>query len=412
MHWSGETIKQRILIPGNRLLFSLYFLLFISLIFPASSYAAQQLSPSAEISILTCGPGKPLYATFGHTAIRVNDPENNIDEVFNYGTFDVNTPNFYLKFLQGKLDYELSVSDFESFLEEYSLDNRWIFTQDLLISSSLKQKIYDSLLVVLQPENRAYRYDFFRNNCSTRVIDLILAFTATPAMIDSLKTPAGTTFRKALDPYIGGREWLRLGIDILLGPFADQKMSKLQSTYLPENLMHVIALTKIAGKPADIISEGYQPPQREEPDLPMILFWVLAMVLIFEALWSKSSQKITDRIDVVLFSIAGIFGLLFMYLWFWSDHVALHLNLNLFWANPLNFILVWAIIRKKNLLVKIYSIIYALLLFFLLINWSRLPQQIPLEMMPIATMLVFRAVNRVFNFRKTDKNLTSNSEAH
>ena len=78
-----------------------------------------QLSQESRITILTCSPGEELYSIFGHTAMRVVDPVLEIDYVFNYGTFDFNTPNFYLKFMRGQLDYALSVSDFSYFLPEY-----------------------------------------------------------------------------------------------------------------------------------------------------------------------------------------------------------------------------------------------------------------------------------------------------
>lgn len=407
MRLSGEGIK-----PGSISPVSLpikHVVLFIALIcfFPLEG-KPDELSPGAKISMLTCGPGKPLYAAFGHTALFVSDPANEIDQVFNFGTFDVNTPNFYFKFLTGRLKYALTVSDLNTFIREYQTENRWVYEQELVLPSEKKQALYDSLVLLMQPENRYYIYDFFKKNCSTLAIDIVLAFSAKEATIDSLKKPLDKTFRQALERYIAGREWLQLGINMMLGPYADQKMSKLQSTYLPENLMYVLGQTNIAGTPVPILANGFQPPERKNPDLPTIIFWVFALILVFEALWAQSSMRVTNRIDVVLFSLAGILGLLFSFLWIWSDHLSLHFNLNLFWANPVGLLLAWAISTGRVKTIRIFAILYGLSVFFLLINWSRLPQHFPLELMPVVTILAFRAINRIFNFKKQNRSLTSN----
>ena len=97
--------------------------LFISLLaFSLSvshSRAQNHLSAYAEISILTCDAGNELYSTFGHSAIRIKDPSIQVDLIFNYGTFDFETPNFYLKFTRGKLDYMMSISPYRHYIQSY-----------------------------------------------------------------------------------------------------------------------------------------------------------------------------------------------------------------------------------------------------------------------------------------------------
>ena len=107
---------------------------------------AFQLSNEAEISILTCSPGKELYSLFGHTAIRVQDPKANLDEVFNYGTFDFDTPHFYLKFAQGLLTYQLSATSFHNFMLSYQMEERSVYSQRLRLDSLQKQQLFDLLL--------------------------------------------------------------------------------------------------------------------------------------------------------------------------------------------------------------------------------------------------------------------------
>ncbi len=408
MHWYEEKIntttgknfckkQSDFLLPFG--LLALFFL------FPGSGFARKQLSEDAGMAVLTCGPGKPLYSIFGHTALQVTDPVNGIDEVYNFGTFDFNAPHFYLKFLTGKLNYKLSRTSYQGFVDEYKAENRWICRQEVMLPGVVLQKIYDSLQVVNQPGHRYYRYNFFTNNCSTKIFDLLLAFGGNPQMIDSLHRQSGYTFRSALKTYIGGRQWLSPGINLLLGPFADQKISRLQSTYLPDFLMSEAENTRLAGFPEIITNGSYTAPEPADPDVPMIVFWVLLIGLVVEALWMNTSQGVTDAIDMILFGLSGLLGFLLVFLWAWSAHVSLHVNLNLIWAFPPNLFLVLSIRRHWRKFNRIYLFLYALMLFFLLINWHRLPQTFPLVLMPVVTLLVFRAVNRVFRFREKDATL-------
>lgn len=97
----------------KKVFISIFFLLIVYII------SAAEFSDSLRASVLTISPGTELYSTFGHTAIRIKDLRNKNDYVFNYGTFDFETPNFYVKFALGKLDYMLSVESFNDFMAFY-----------------------------------------------------------------------------------------------------------------------------------------------------------------------------------------------------------------------------------------------------------------------------------------------------
>jgi hypothetical protein len=133
------------------------------------------IAEDAQISIITIGPGDQLYDSFGHNAIRVSDPSNGKDLAFNYGTFDFTTPNFYLKFGRGQLPYALSVRPYTRFLENYIAEKRWVKEQVLDLSYGEKVTIFEYLLNNAQPQNRAYQYDFFFDNCATRIRDVLVA---------------------------------------------------------------------------------------------------------------------------------------------------------------------------------------------------------------------------------------------
>ena len=374
---------------------------FILLLLPILA-SSQTLSEEAKITILTCGPAQPMYATFGHTALWVNDPVSQIDEVYNFGTFDAGTSNFYLKFLGGSSQYALSVTNFKSFLREYKYEGRWVKGQDLLLSNEQMNAFYNSLQKANQPENRYYRYGFFRDNCSTKIIELILGHCGNAAAIDSLSKPANISYRKALKHYLKKRHWLQFGINLLLGPFADQEISRKQSCFMPDFLMAEIEATDLATSPAVLLDGTYQVGKSNELTSPMAVLWLVLFLLVIKVFWLKTSKKISNGIDLFIFTSAALLGLLCLVLWIWSDHISLHFNFNILWANPLLLILLWIIPAEKTKFIRAFLMVYALLLFYFLINFNRLPQKFPLDAMPIVSMLVLLAVNRVFQFRKME----------
>ena len=137
------------------------------------SAQSRNLSSNATISLLTCSPGEAIYELFGHTAVRVKDPSQGIDLVFNYGIFDFDTPNFVVKFVRGKLLYKLGVDQYRRFEYQYKVENRRVIEQVFNFNSPEKQQVFDYLLNNAKPENAYYQYDFFYDNCSSRVFDVI-----------------------------------------------------------------------------------------------------------------------------------------------------------------------------------------------------------------------------------------------
>lgn len=138
---------------------------------PAS--VAQNLSDSSRISLMTVAPGDFLYSTFGHSALRVFDPVNNIDRCYNYGTFDFDQPNFYLNFCRGKLLYSLDVEPGRHFVRGNLQDNRPMQEQVFDLGAAQRQRLFNLLETNALPENRSYKYDFFYDNCATRIRDIV-----------------------------------------------------------------------------------------------------------------------------------------------------------------------------------------------------------------------------------------------
>ncbi|MGB0432609.1 MAG: DUF4105 domain-containing protein, partial [Bacteroidia bacterium] len=189
-----------------------------TLVFFSSKAKEFKLSSKAEISVITCAPGNLIYECFGHTAIRVNDPEQQYDLVFNYGIFEFNKPNFELNFAKGYLEYKLGVGRFSRFVPIYTRDNRTITEQVLNLDSTQKQKLFNFLIWNEKPENRYYFYDYFFNNCATKIRDVIEQETGAAVNYSGgFKNANNYTIRDLIRVYAHNNEWSRLGIDLCLG---------------------------------------------------------------------------------------------------------------------------------------------------------------------------------------------------
>lgn len=307
------------------------------LLLPLAVCAQQPLSAEASASLLTCGPGNDFYTTFGHTAVRISDPEQGIDYVYNYGTFDFDTPNFYWKFMRGQLDYKLSRTTFDRFMAEYNYEGRSVVEQPLCFESQQLDNLFILLETNLLPEYRYYRYDFFRDNCATRVRDVLYSAWGQDTLLQRA-LPERSYRRLVSDNLKGTLEWWRLGIDILFGLPADHRCSAPERMFLPMEMKAEYAQTATSGiwvcpgmvdAPVQLLEETRTPPSRSFP--PVVAF-ALLLVLVAVMTWKGWWRP---RMDRFLFALAGVLGLFLCFMWFGTDHYCTAWNLNILWANPL-----------------------------------------------------------------------------
>ncbi|WP_234409096.1 Lnb N-terminal periplasmic domain-containing protein [Marinilabilia salmonicolor] len=363
---------------------------------------SKQLSDDAIISVLTCAPGEELYSVFGHTAIRVSDPDNDIDLVFNYGTFDFNTPFFYLKFGHGNLDYLLSVSPFKRFMREYFITNRSVWEQELALTQSQKKSLFRALIVNAQPENRAYQYDFFYDNCATRVADIVLQQYDTDQVEFSTEDlPASLTFREAIHPYLDKQPWTKFGIDLILGAPADAQTDSASIMFLPDYLMAQFSGIRINSTESMVVTtnilldlSNYSDFKTADWWSPLTTLWVL---LILIALWSFADGEGKSKLkvfDFFLFSTVSLLGLVIFYLSWISNHQVTSPNWNLLWANPF-WILLVTNVKSKFRKLFCYAQGVALVIFFIVMTMGI--QYFPFESLPVILLLIIRGL---FSCRK------------
>ena len=169
-------------------------------------------------------PGNSLVDSFGHSAIRVNDNSIGVDFAFNYGTYDFNAPNFYGNFAKGKLLYVLSVSRFSDFLRYYTNQNRSVKEQILNLSLKEKQDYFNYLRNNAKPENRGYLYDFFYDNCATKLRDVSKDVLKSKVEFNyDFANGEDYTMRGLIHKYSNTQPWGTFGIDLALGAVIDKK---------------------------------------------------------------------------------------------------------------------------------------------------------------------------------------------
>jgi hypothetical protein len=372
--------------------------------FSLSAQGLSPLSPQAEISLITVSPGEELYSMYGHSAIRVNDPAQGIDYVFNYGTFDFNTPNFYVKFVQGKLPYQLSVGYFEDLKSHSIRDHRSVVEQVLNLTNPEKQKVVDFLAYNYEPQNRSYLYDFFFDNCATRIRDVFqkglgpaLQFKKTPA-------PDPMTFRQLVGIYQQPHPWVDLGVDLVMGLPADAEASPWQTMFLPDYLLAQFQQARV--NRAASTASGLQPFVKQTRQLfraqvqpataslrrPSVVFWALLVVLAAYTGYQVRNRETNHTVDIILFGLTGFLGLVILFLWFGTDHRAFVSNLNFLWAFPLHLPFSFMLLRKnKPAWLRIYFWVMAVLAVLLLLSWPIFPQQFHHAVFPVVLLLALRA---------------------
>ncbi len=366
--------------------------------FAGATKAAAPLSGKATMSMLTCGTGKQIHALYGHSAIRVKD--RGFDIIFNYGVFSFNAPNFVYRFAKGETDYMLAVSNFSDFMAEYQYLQRSVCEQVLNLTHAEKQRLFNALVENAKPENREYRYNFFFDNCATRVRDVIEENVDGEIKYGD-EANSGQTFRDLINFYQRPLPWINLGIDLLIASPADRKASFYEEMFLPEYM-------KKHYEKAVILSEGmerslvkkerilYGPLKEVSVPLntPTMIFAVLALVVVLFSLHDWHRRKERAWLDVLLYGFAGVMGLVMLWFVLCSEHPAIRLNYNLLWAFPLHlfFAFMWLVKCWRQQLKYYHLFTSLLLIFFFVGSLLFLPQCFNTSIYLISLMLFSRSL--------------------
>jgi hypothetical protein len=363
-------------------------ILIVSALFTILITEAQTDTSHLRVSLLTCGPGEEIWETFGHTAIRVIDSVEGTDIVYNYGTFSFGE-GFEMKFMRGKLLYYVSYYPYKEFLEEYVEAKRNVDEQVLLLDGDKKQDIYAFLKNNALEENRYYKYDFFFDNCATRIRDVFprsldgkFKFGATLASRERL------SYRNIMNQYFYRVHWERVGCNLLLGSPIDRIMSNEDIMFLPDFLKDGIGGATVDGKQIASAPFTVLPGSEKKPagiNEPFILTMII-LLLTLVGLTYRPLKIIGSVMTFILLLVTGLLGCLMLFMWLGTDHQACQNNFNLLWALPTNVILAFS--KKSNK--SRYAVVGIILLLLALVFHVLRIQELPLmELLPVLLALLF-----------------------
>jgi len=373
------------------------FLICFIISFVSFPRVLSQQADDTIVYLLTCGPGTETYSIYGHSAIRIVLSEQHSDIVYNWGVFDYSTPNFTWKFAKGRLDYMLATESLKGFLQSYFFEKRYVYSQQMNIDAGEKRKLLEMINENLKPENIKYRYDFFYDDCSTRIRDLFEKSIGEKLKYPPAETGKMPTFRDMVGKYQAPYPWLKFGVDLIMGSTSDKRAAFRDRMFLPidmkdelsEALVHrgdrMIPLLRNPEILLDFEAPKIKPNFFTSP--PFIFTLVIILILILAAL--TKSLKIIRIIDIVIYSVFSILSVLMIFFNFFTDHVQMKWNLNIIWLNPFIIVCLITLILNKTGTVW-FRTVFFISAGFLLLHFI-LPQQFNISFFLLAIILLIRS---------------------
>lgn len=352
------------------------------------------LGATPRASLITCGQsGEFVFYLYGHTAIRITDPETGLDKAYNYGYFSMAQKNFIPNFMIGKPMYMLGVTDFDSMVYDYAAQGRRVSEQQLNLRSDEVQALMDFLDWNALPENAEYRYNYFYDNCATRPRDLIERFTKGGLVyrVDPASLP---TFREATRQCSKSAKWYTFGTDLCLGVKSDTRMTVHDAAFVPELLEQSmdLAFRKDTGEPIVSRKEEIVPQTQliEVPRFDGPLVTILALVAIYLICYFVVRRYTSVPWQVLrcgLYLLLGLAGIVLWFLSLFSAHPHTLLNANMVLMHPFWLILVvtmWQELRHRRLNSLLYLINLLLALVYLGLGYV---QTLPIGMAYLAILI-------------------------
>jgi hypothetical protein len=313
-------------------------------------------SPATEVYLITCGPGTETYSIYGHSALRIVVPAKNSDLVYNWGVFDFSTPHFAYKFARGRLEYLLDTEAFDRFLRGYIYEQRWVQIQKINMEPDEIYRLLELINENLKPENLKYRYDFFYDDCSTRIRDLLEKSLGNKLIYPPAETKKLSRFRYLTGKYQRPYPWLNFGIDLLMGTSCDKKASFRERMFLPIEMQnglseamvnHNSKLIPLLQNPEIVLDFDTPKIKQHFYTTPWFAFSLLLVLLIL--LFGLCRRKTIIKVaDIILFSAFSCLAVMMLFTNFITDHQQMKWNLNLIWLSPFIFICLAGIFLNKE----------------------------------------------------------------
>lgn len=331
---------------------SLLLALLLLGIAPARAGVANAPGANLDVSLITYGPGETYWERFGHDAIELRDTVSGEAVSFNYGVFDFDERGFLLNFARGHMHYLMDAASSEQDESYYRDAGRSITRQQLALTAEQAAALRDFLLWNLRPENVGYNYDYYADNCTTRVRDALDKALGGVLKAQLTGHAGGMTYRQQTVRLMSAQPWLMLILDLGLGPYADQPLDAWHESFLPMVLqreLRGVQVTDAQGHVSPLLRSEQELsknrldiPPATAPDLrlPLALagLALAALLLAARRYWPLGHALL----GALYLLFAGLVGLILLVLWTLTTHHSAWANANLLLFNPLAFLLLQA----------------------------------------------------------------------
>jgi hypothetical protein len=245
-----------------------------------------------------------------------------MDIVFNYGIFDFSSDDFYVKFIHGETYYQLGIENYQSFNDYYKHTGRTVYSQELDLTQTQKQSIFNALAINYQPGNRYYLYNFVFDNCATRPFYLIKEALG-DSILSDYQGYKESSFRHAISHYTGKNSWVDLGINMIFGYKANQAMSNEERLFLPEELMNYIAQAHLVDGTPLVKKQNIAPFSIAQVAWYANCWFgitLFAIMMLFLSIFDRKRKRLSWGIDVALLIIYILLFTLVIFLTYYSSH--------------------------------------------------------------------------------------------
>ncbi len=330
----------------------LIWLPFVALAQPAPAATAPR------IGVATMQPGEVFWERFGHDSIVVDDPRSQAGPVsYNFGFFDLGEEGFIGRFVRGEMEYMLVALPLADDLIHYRQTGRGVSIQWLDLDPAQATALAAALAENAKLENARYRYDYFTDNCATRVRDAIDRALGGGLRPQLQSRSLGNTYRSEAVRLASPAGWMWLGFDIGLGPFADRPLSRWEDAFVPMHLADGLRQARRAdGRPL-VLREQPVLPHRiaPEPAARARAWWPYALaglVLAFGiVVLTRGAPRRALWVAVPFWIVSGVIGCTMLFLWTATVHRAGWANHNLLLFSPLCLLLLpgaWRLMRGRE----------------------------------------------------------------